>query len=312
MWKKPIARFSLLFVSSLFLLVGSFGIPTAAEASVTCQEPSIGNFTPYVYNGSLHSFEYTIDSPSGISHLPLGIEVAGVDVDLYYVSVWHNQGPNRVLIHVDIPESIAMSGNTEINVTNLQITQGPPPICVSGAVFHVNLSGTYVPPTAPPTTPTVPVVTAPETPETPVEIDPVIETPEVTDPEDTATTTEEGEQCSTMSNGWLIFLALLDIIISAIILLSMAAIARSNLRLSLAVLVPPLVFVGIWYIFNSCHSAVWFPILSVVLAIIVLTASGTPDAFEGIRVKIMRFFGKRTKTIQLKLSEATSIMEVRK
>jgi hypothetical protein len=91
----------------------------------------------------------------------------------------------------------------------------------------------------------------------------------------------------------------------------MSFIAHSNSRLIAAVLIPPAVFIGLWYFFNTCHDAIWFPIFSVILAIIVLTASGTPEYFETYRLKIVRFFGKKAKNTQLKLVETHSITEVR-
>lgn len=327
MRKVPFAH-SLVLVISTVLFMGSFALPSSAEAAygyggfgtygsggtgittgTICSSPTASNFTPYVYNGHLDSFEYTIENPQGDSHLPLSISVVGEDVDLLYVSVWKIPGSNNVLVHVDVPESIALGKDVEIDVTHLQITQGPPPICISGAVFHVKLADSYTPsvtypanttpvstptnqPTQQPATNTVPVVNT-DTPVVPA-----------------ATTTGAGEQCTSLGAWWLALLALLDILVSATLLVMMSVIAKTNLRLALAVLIPPAFFIAVWYFFNSCHTNTWLPILAIILAIIVLIGSGTPNAFEGIRLRTLQLFGKRSKNVQMKLAEATSIMEV--
>ena len=107
-------------------------------------------------------------------------------------------------------------------------------------------------------------------------------------------------------------MALLDILVSTALLISMSFIARTNLRLALAVLVPPAIFIGVWYFLNTCHTNTWLPILAIILAIIVLIGSGTPNAFEGIRLRVLHFFGRRTKDVQMKLSEATGAFEIGK
>lgn len=309
--KNPYARAVILFIGLAFL-IGTFAIPTVTKAStVVCDAPTIENFTPYIYDGHLDSFNYTLDSTVGTSHLPLSVLINGEDVDLRYVSVWRNLGADRVLVHVDVPNHISLSENTVISVKNLQITQGPPPICMSGEVFHVNLPDAGHNPIS-----TVePVTIVPTTDTTLVDVDEVVETPEIPDAiviTDTAATTDGAMQCSLIGKWQLPFAALIDVIVSLILILFMSVIASSNLRLAAAVLVPPAIFIGFWYTLSACRSEVWFPILTIVLAIIVLTASGTPLAFEGIRNHIMQFFGKRSKNIKMKFSEATSIMEVRK
>lgn len=311
MRKTLIARSTILFVS-IALFIGIYSVPVAAHAdTTTCNTPVIGDFTPHIYNGHLDSFDYYVSDPTGTAYLPLASNINGKGIDLNYISVWHNVGSNKVKVHVDVPDEMFLAQNLTINVGILQITQGPPPICISQGVFHVNLPTSYVP-TPVVTTPN-PVVTHPTpvtntpVPTTPV---PVQTTPTTSTPVSTSTTSA-GAQCYALSSNWLFLLALLDILVSIALLFLMSFIAHSNGRLVAAVLIPPAVFIGLWYFINTCHGEIWFPILSVILAIIVLTASGTPEYFEIYRVKIMQFFGKRVKNTQLKLSEASSIMEVK-
>lgn len=315
MRKTLIARSTFLFVS-IALFIGIYSVPVAAHADTTvCNTPVIGNLTSHIYNGHLDSFDYYVSDPTGTAYLPLASSINGKGIDLNYISVWHNAGTNKVKIHVDVPDEMFLAQNLTINVGILQITQGPPPICISQGVFHVNLPTSYVP-TPVGTTPS-PVVTYP-TPitvpspvvsqPTPVTSNPV---PVQSNPTTSTPVLPAGAQCYALSSNWLFLLALLDVVVSIALLLLMSFIAHSNGRLIAAVLIPPAVFIALWYFINTCHGAIWFPILSVILAIIVLTASGTPEYFEVYRVKIMQFFGKRVKNTQLKLSEASSIMEVK-
>lgn len=336
MKKVPFAGGLVLLVSAI-LFTGPFMlIPTSAEAaygyggygtygsgsdvnslsvgagSDACVVPVTSSFTPYIYNGHLDSFEYTVTNQSSVAYLPLTITVAGEDVDLSYVSVWRKNGSDTVLVHVDVPESIALGKDVEITVSNLQVTQGPPPICFSGAVFHVKLADVYTSsaPIQSTGSPSVTIETSTTTVATSTK--PAISISDIINQQQPATTTaaDTENQCRTISPWWLAILAVINVLVSAALLIMMSFIARSNLRLALAVLVPPAVFVGLWYIVNTCHSNTWFPILSIALAIIVLTGSGTPNAFEKVRIHMMQFFGKRTKNVQMKLAEATSIMEV--
>ena len=313
-----IARSAFLFVS-IALFIGIYSVPVAAHAdTISCNTPVIGDFTPYVYNGHLDSFDYYVTDPTGTSYVPLATTINGKSIDLNYVSVWHTANSDSVKVHVDVPDELYLAANLTIAIGSLQVTQGPPPICISQAVFHVNLPGSYTP---------VPVGTNPNpissnptpvTTPTPVVSNPI---PVVSNPTpvggETATTSTTtpvlsvGGACYTLNVWWLLLLALLDILVSIALLLLMSFIANSNGRLIAAVLIPPAVFIAIWYFINTCHGAIWFPILSVILAIIILTASGTPDYFETYRVKTLQFFGKRTKNTQLKLSDATSVMEVK-
>lgn len=313
MRNKPIARTSLLFIS-IALFIGVYSIPVAAQAqvaTVSCGAPTISNFTPYVYNGNLESFDYYVEDTTGKSYLPLSTTINGQAVDLNYVSVWHNVGPNKIKVHVDVPDALVIGNQAIIGVGILQITQGPPPVCPTQAVFHVNLPGANNVPVSPGTTVgTTPIPTTPTIPPTTV-ITPTTPTTPTTTPATTTTPSPEEGRCRELPVWWIIALAVLDILVTAVLLISMSYIAKSNGRLTAAVLVPPALFIALWYFINTCLTNIWFPILAVILGIIVLIASGTPDSFETIRIRTMRFFGRRTETVQMKLSEATSIMEVR-
>ena len=311
MRRTLIARSSILFVSAA-LFVGAYAIPAAAHADTasSCSTPTIGDFTPHVYNGHLDSFDYYVSNPSGTAYLPLSTIVAGKAVDLNYVSIWHNAGTNRVMVHVDVPDELYLPASVTISVGTLQVTQGPPPICVSQATFHVKLPSSYPP--SPTSTASIPVHTNQGTTsgnQTSVNIHPnPSSNPSIVSSTSTGTTSPilstDTSQCRTINVWWLILLAVLDIGISAVLLLLMSFIAHSNARLIAAVLIPPALFIAVWYFINTCHTDIWFPILSVILAIIVLTASGSPEYFEIRRRKVMRFFGNGTNT-PVRLIETT-------
>ncbi|HET8581332.1 MAG TPA: hypothetical protein VFL98_02600 [Candidatus Paceibacterota bacterium] len=312
MRKNPIAPAIILVASLLLFVTSLYAVPTAAFAD-TCGTPAVGDFTPYVYSGHLDSFDYYISDQSGTQYLPLSVTINGTPVDLQYISIWRNVGPDRIKVHVDVPASITMLRGTDITIATLQVTQGPPPICLSNATFHVNL----------PSAPATPAATigqgstsggstsshaagsssAPQNSSSSTSVKPATST--VIGATSTATTSPAtttpatGAACRIIPLGWLLLLALLDIIISAALLLFMSFIAPSNARLIAAVLVPPAVFIGFWYFVDSCHTDVWFPIFSVILALLVLTGSGTPDTFEPMRRRISSIFGKKNATLRL-------------
>ena len=302
MRRTLIARSSILFVSAA-LFIGAYAIPASAHAdTISCNTPTIGDFTPHVYKGHLDSFDYYVSDPSGTAYLPLSTIVAGKAVDLNYVSIWHNAGTNRVMVHVDVPDDLYLPANVTISIGNLQITQGPPPICISQATFHVNLPSSYTPSAS--GTASIPIHNNQGTTSgnpTSVNTHPnPSNNPSTVSSTSTGTTSPilsiDTGQCRTINIWWLVLLALLDIAISAVLLLLMSFIAHSNGRLIAAVLIPPALFIALWYFINTCHTDIWFPIFIVILAIIVLTASGSPEYFEIRRRKVMRFFGKETST----------------
>jgi hypothetical protein len=310
MRRTLIARSSILFVSAA-LFIGAYAVPAAAHAdTVSCNAPMIGDFTPHIYNGHLDSFDYYVSDPSGTAYLPLSTIVAGKAVDLNYVSIWHNAGANRVMVHVDVPDELYLPADVSIRISTLQVTQGPPPICISQATFHVNLPSFYTPSSI--GTASAPVHNNPGTVSsnpTTVNTHPNPSTnPNAVSSTSTGSTspifsTDTG-QCKSINVWWLILFALLDMAISATLVLTMSFIAHSNGRLIATVLIPPALFIAMWYFIDTCHSDIWFPILSVILAIIMLTASGSPEYFEVHRRKIIRFFGYEKNTT-VHLIEAT-------
>lgn len=335
MQKDSSSRSGFLFgVISLLIIVSMYALPGSAQAQIypftpgssfgpaatnqtlnpvsSCTPPAISGFTPYIYEGELHSFDYFVDNQPGTRYLPLGVTINGTPIDLNYVSVWRNVGTDRIKVHVDVPFE-DLNGGVAIGISVLQITQGPPPVCPTTASFHVNLPFSTPAPSAPeapgaPSTPTTDPVTPigpqqptqPKTPETPGA--PVIPG---------TTTPREGKQCTELSLWWLALLIILDILISATLLLFMSFIVKTNARLIVAVLLPPIVFLGLWYFLNTCHTHIWFPIFAVLLGIGVLTASGSPETFDGMRDNVrnryrrMReYFVARPKTTTLVIPPA--------
>ena len=111
----------------------------------SCAPVSVANFTPYVYDGALHSFDFTISDPSyvalmgsvGNTSIPFSLMTRRVDAS----------GVLRV--HVDIGTT-PIRGTLPIKVTLLSSRTGSP-VCLTVASMSLG-SGPVVVPATPVTT----------------------------------------------------------------------------------------------------------------------------------------------------------------
>ena len=127
--------FSLSIVVS-FVLTAFFLSTTITHAQTvsTCSQPNVGNFVPYIYNGELHSFDYTVfDNDRGVV-LPLQTRIDNKDVETRYSSEWTSNGDTRV--HVDVPSWEGFNGTFPVTV---HVKTGPDASCETQATFTVSL-----------------------------------------------------------------------------------------------------------------------------------------------------------------------------
>lgn len=309
----------------LFVLLVAFFAPMSAHAqtpSVGCEAPAIGQFQAYIYDGEVHSFDYMVTRPNTtVSYLPLAVAINGEDVSLQYITVWE-KGSQSMRIHVDVPFT-NLSGAVSITTGVLQITDGPPPVCISGASFSVTLPAKQA--AAPISSPTSLYQEEDVSRETldergdaiPSEQDEAGTTTAGESPIDTVlgTLTGRGAAGACMTQPWWVW-ALLTVFALAMALtavLYMSVIVRKNSWLASSVLLPLIAFLAVWYVLDGCRDFVWFPAIVLFLAIGVLWASGTPDISERtrgrIRVwwksvrmsvkKIRTYFVRKPKTLRL-------------
>ncbi len=128
------------FLLGAVLLVGITGFAgTASAATVSC-ESHIRDFTPYVYEDGLNSFDLFYDGAG--APVVLETTVAGRVLEPRYTSIWDGAVTK---IHVDVPGWYGFSGTVPVRVTVASLNG-----CLETAQFDV-----FVPKAAPKTSPVV-------------------------------------------------------------------------------------------------------------------------------------------------------------
>ena len=250
-----------------------------------CTQVSATNFIPYIYDGALHSFEFTVSDPSyvaligsvGNTSIPFNVMTRKMDAS------------GMLRVHVDVPTS-PVFGTLPVTVTMLSARSGSP-VCLTVVSANV-VSGLetipYTPSTTVPTTPTVSA--APTTPSVtsapkPASSDPIPTTQKVL-----TTSTATGSVVSTIQNPfknmcssdasayrlWLILLVLYMLIVGALLWAEFPMSvpwARTPERIATAILVLLLLLLAFWYFSISCRAALWMPLVAFLVAVLGLLAA---------------------------------------
>ena len=253
-----------------------------------CAQVSATNFTPYVYDGALHSFEFTISDPSyvaligsvGNTSIPFNLMTRRTDV------------AGMLRIHVDISPT-AVAGGLPVSVTMLSARSGSPVCMTVVSANAVSVSGLSVIPytpvvTAPATQPTV--SSAPAKPVVTAAPKPASSTPIPTTQKVLTTSTATGSVVSTLQNPfknmctsdasayrlWLILLVLYMLIVGAILWAEFpmsVTWARTPERIATIILVLLLLLLAFWYFSISCRAALWMPLVAFLVAVLGLLAA---------------------------------------
>ncbi|MEK7628289.1 MAG: hypothetical protein AAB421_02635 [Patescibacteria group bacterium] len=293
---------------AFFALILVFGLGTGtahAQTAPACTTPVINNFTPHVYEGSLDSFDYTVEGQGSI--LVVGTEVSGRKIEPRYATTWREA---KTRIHVDVPGWYGFSGNTSIKV---QVMTGASTTCMTTQSFSVVLP--VVAAVAKPvyTTSATPSVKA----ETPApKPQPVVTLEKKMNGKDVAPTPVAQEETSNSekkadtkkidsakkSEGFLksfvsafaskgvvgkctswslpvwIILVIIAIVAGLIMLDSLAYLmTNGGVRFTVLLLAIFIALLGTWFFFDGCRSHQWFPIVLTCITLGVLIA---PAALE--------------------------------
>src|SRR3989344_4085806 len=219
-----------------------------------CAQVSATNFTPYVYDGAIHSFEFTISDPSyvaligsvGNTSIPFNLMTRRTDV------------AGMLRIHVDISPT-AVAGGLPVSVTMLSARSGSPVCMTVVSANAVSVSGLSVIPytpvvTAPATQPTV--SSAPAKPVVTAAPKPASSTPIPTTQKVLTTSTATGSVVSTLQNPFK----------------NMCTSDASAYRLWI-ILVLLLLLLAFWYFSISCRAALWMPLVAFLVAVLGLLAA---------------------------------------
>lgn len=251
----------------------------------SCAPVSVANFTPYIYDGALHSFDFTISDPSyvalmgsvGNTSVPFNLMTRRVDAS------------GMLRVHVDIATT-PIVGTLPIKVTLLSSRTGSP-VCLTVASMSVgsgpvvvqtvpaDTTYTYTAPSAAPVTTTAQPAAGP------------VSAPSVA-PEAPALTTSvtPSPVVNTMSNPlrnvcatdvgayrlWLILLVLYTLIVGAALWAEFpmaASWARTPERIATIILGLLLLLLAFWYFSISCRAALWMPLAAFLIAVLGLLAA---------------------------------------
>ena len=246
----------------------------------SCAPITATNFTPYIYEGALHSFEFTLPDASYVAVLG---SMGNTSLPFQLMSR-RVSSSGMLRIHVDV-KTTPIVGTLPLKVTLLSARSGSP-VCLTVVSMTVG-SGPVTIPANPvvntvPTTPST-VSAAPAPKPSPV--------PSTTTAQQVLTTTSTaGSVVSTLQNPlrnvcasdagayrlWLILLVLYTLIVGLALWaefpMSMAW-ARTPERIATIILVFLLLLLAFWYFSISCRAALWMPLLAFLIAVLGLLAA---------------------------------------
>ena len=259
-----------------------------------CTPLAVSGFTPYVYGGALHSFEFSVQDASYVAL----IGSAG-KTSIPFNTMTRRAGPSgSVRIHADIATTPVV-GNLPISVTLLSAKGSGQPVCISVVTATVVSSGsvaTIVP--ISPISPS-PVVTPVPTPAPvkPVQTgnEPVKATPTAPITGIAATSPllariQNGLRDACVADGgavriWFFLLALYALIVVAALFWRPSQIPPAYAKEWVAgsITIPFILLFGFWYLVESCRVSPWVPAVAVLIALAGLAATFWNDR-EALKV----------------------------
>ena len=244
----------------------------------SCAPVVASGFIPYIYNGSLDSFDFTVPDPS---YVAVGGVVGSTPMPLQFMT--RRLYPNGTLrVHVDIPSTRIGTG-LPIQITLLSAKTSPAVTCLS-LVMMVTGESAGIPSVPPPpvTHPTVPPPVQPSKPSTGGSSAHGTSPNPATTTAPSSTTTPAASGFCTSKEGtwrlWLMLLGLYGLLTIALVWQrwpeSWAWTQIPEWRVT-GILVPLILLLGFWYFFAACRSVWWIP-----LAIVGIAALGSFLSFR--------------------------------
>lgn len=285
-----------LLLSLLLALVGIFtnfiAFPkqtSAAELSVqtaqllplggsACAPLVVSGFTPYTYDGALHSFEFSLQDGSYVA-----VFGSAGNTSVPFNLITRRAGPSgSVRIHADIAAT-PIAGNLPIRVTLLSAKGPGQPVCIAVVTTSVLSSGsvaTIVPSAVSPVVTPSPVIT-PVKPVTPAVVnEPAKSTADATAATSVVATSpliariQNGLHDACVAAGgaariWFFLLAIYALVVVAALFWrpTQVPLAYSREWVAGAIIVPFVLLFGFWYFVESCQISPWVPVIAILIAL---------------------------------------------
>ena len=270
-------------------LIVTFSAPVQAAAATTvnvqtaqvlppggnsCTPLSAAGFIPYIYDGSLHSFEFNVPD---ISYVAIAASAGSTNIP--FAQMTRRVGPGGALrVHVDI-ETTPVGRSLPIRITMLSAKGSGQPVCIAGVLVSSIDSISAAPSPAP--TPSPLPTPAPRpgvrpTPSPSVSPTPLpAPTPSPTTGPAATSAPVTGNIFEKMCAGggaarmWFVLLAIYALIVAAAVLgqPQLPAAIRSQEWIAGAIVVPFLLLFGLWYFVEACRTTSWVPAIAILIAL---------------------------------------------
>lgn len=273
----------LIIIAPSFASADEVAVQTAQILPVgsnTCAAAGVSGFTPYVYEGSLDAFEFTV---ADSSYVAIAATVGNTSVPFNQM-VRRADTSGGVRIHADLQSTPVRSG-LPVSVTMLSAKGSGQPVCITLVATTVTSEGelSLTPPTPTPVPtpkPTTPPVstTAPKPAPTP--------TPSPVNPAPTSTVGKPSTATSAafattqsilknMCTGagadrlWFVLLAIFAAIVAFSVFgqSQVPPALRTQEWTAGAIVVPFLLLFGLWYFVESCRTTPWVPVIATIIAL---------------------------------------------
>lgn len=289
-WTRYVQVLSVLaFVSFFIITAPSFA--SADEVSVqtaqilpvgsnTCAPAAVSGFTPYVYNGTLDAFEFTV---SDSSYVAIAATIGNTSIPFNQMTR-RSESSGAVRIHGDLT-STRVGNGLPVSVTMLSAKGAGQPVCLTSITTLVTADGelSIAPPApapAPAPKPTPVSTTAPKPKPVPAPAPtPVSKTPTSTAVKPiTATSAAFATTQSILKNMctgagadrlWFVLLALFAAVVAFAVFgqAQLPPALRTQEWTAAAIVVPFLLLFGLWYFVESCRTTPWVPVIATVIAL---------------------------------------------
>lgn len=240
----------------------------------------VSNFTPYIYSGSLDSFEFTVADPA---YVAVSATVGNTQIPFQYMTRLPDAS-GGVRIHVDI-NSTPVNATSPLVVTLLSARTGAP-VCALVVAMDLGAGAPAAPApaTTQPTTP-APAYTAPATYAPTTYTQPT--------PAPTAAVSASGSAAATSATSatvlralcssaagayrlWLILLIAYALLVGGLLWLEFPLAwtwAKTPERVAAIILIALIALLAFWYLSASCRAALWMPLLAFLIAVLGLLAA---------------------------------------